>query len=398
MSDLPLEGLLVVDLATLVAAPVAGTFLADFGAEVIKVEQPLVGDPTRGVGIIPDGRHTMFINENRNKKTVTLDLRTPEGQELVRRMALKADVFIMNFRPGQAEQWNIGAEELMKINPALVVLLVSAYGQTGPYRTRGGFDRTASAFAGATHVTGWPDKPPVRSGYALIDYMTAYLGAFAIMMALYNRDVRGGGGEVIDLSLAEAAFRATESSLPEYSLNGTIRERTGNRNPLFVPADDFETADGRIVVINAGTDVLFKRLAQAMGRPDLITHEKFKNRLGRIVNQEELYQIIAKWAAGLDSGPMMELLDAAKVPADIMRNVADLAEDPHMLERESVFRFNDPGKGEMLVPGVVPKLAKRPGRIKHLGGRLGEHNEEIYQGLLGLSPEELAALKAKGVV
>ncbi|MEE9612359.1 MAG: CoA transferase, partial [Desulfatiglandales bacterium] len=367
MSRLPLEDIMVLDFSTLLAGPVAATFLGDFGAEVIKIEEPQNGEFTRSKMIYPDGRSPSWLLEGRNKKCITLNLRTPDGQTLAHKFAEKADVIVMNFRPGQAEKWNLGAEDLHKTNPELIILQVSAYGQTGPYRKKGGFDRTAQAFAGTTYVSGYPDRSPVRSGYALVDFMTAYLGAFGVMVALYNRDTHQCGGEVIDISLVEAAFRASEAALPNYSLTGKIREREGNRNPMMVPADDFETKDGRLLVLNAGTPALWKRLAQAMGKPELLEDPRFKEWPDRIKNQEQLYSIVEEWVKGLTAEEGMRILDAAKVPADYIRNIADLAEDPHLREREAVLEFDVPGTGKVLIPGIFPKMANAPGRIKHLG-------------------------------
>jgi len=398
MSELPLEGILVLDFATLLAGPVSATMLGDFGATVIKVELPGIGDPTRGREIFPDGRSTMFLVEARNKKTITLNLKTEEGQRLAHRLAAKADVAVFNFRPGVCEAWNIGAEDLHKTNPDLIILQVSAYGQTGPYREKGGFDRTVSTFAGTTYVTGYPDRPPVRSGYAMIDYMTGYLGAFGVMMALFNRKVNNAGGEVIDNSLVEAAFRASESALADYSLFGRIRERCGNRNPRVVPADDFETKDGRIIAVNAGTNTLFQKLTSAMGRPELAKDPRFIHRGVRFENQDRIYEIVAEWVKGLTAEEAVKILDEAKVPADIMRNIEDLAHDPHMREREAVMEFEDPEKGKMLIPGVFPKLTKAPGRVKFLGTKLGEHNQEIFGDLLGFSSEKIKEFEEKGVI
>lgn len=398
MSKLPLEGIVVIDFATLLAAPVAATFLGDFGATVIKVELPEIGDSTRATEIFPDGRSGTFLVEGRNKKCVTLNLKTEEGQKLAHRLAAKADVVVFNFRPGVAEGWNLGVEDLQKTNPDLIILKVSAYGQTGPYRHKGGFDRTASTFAGTTYVTGYPDKPPVRSGFAMIDYMTSYLGAFGVMLALYNREVNKAGGEVIDNSLVEAAFRSSESALIDYSVFGRIRERSGNRNPGVVPADDFETRDGRIVAINAGTNPLWKKLAQAMGRPDLLEDPRFNNRKDRIENQDQLYEIIAEWVKSRTSEKVIRILDEAKVPGDLMRNIADLAQDLHMREREAVMEFEDPEKGKLLIPGIFPKLSKAPGKVNFLGPKLGEHNQEVYGEFLGLSSEEIRDLEKKRVI
>ena len=398
MPKLPLEGITVIDFATLIAAPGVATFLGDFGATVIKVELPEIGDPMRGKIAYPDGRSPIWLNEGRNKKTITLNLRTQEGQQIAHKLAAKADVVLLNFRPGQAEKWDLGAKNFHKTNPKLIVVQVSAYGQTGPYSRKGGFDRTIAAFSGNTYVTGYPDSPPVRTGYAQIDYMTAYLGAFGVMTALYNRDVRNAGGEVIDLSLAEAGFRCSESALMEYSINGNIRERNGNRNPFFVPAEDFETKDDKILVINAGTDRLWNKLAHAMGQPELLEDERFNNTINRITNQDELYEIIAQWAKELTAEEGLKICDDAGVPADIIRNIADLAQDPHMREREAVMEFDDSEKGKVLIPGVFPKLAKAPGRVEFLGAKLGEFNKEIYGDMLGLSDDELNMLGEKGII
>ena len=398
MPKLALEGITVIDFATLIAAPGVATFLGDFGATVIKVEQPEIGEPMRYKLAFPDGRSPMWLNESRNKKTVTLNLRTEEGQEIAHKLAAKADVVLLNFRPGQAEKWNIGADDFHKTNENLIVVLISAYGQTGPYSKKGGFDRTIGAFCGTTYVTGFPDSPPVRTGYAQIDYMTSYLGAFGVMTALYNRDVNHSGGEVIDLSLAEAGFRCSEAALMDYGMNGNIRERTGNRNPHFVPAEDFETRDGRILVINAGTDRLWNKLAHAMGQPELLEDERFNNTINRIFNQNALYEIIAQWVKKLTADEGLKICDDAGVPADIIRNIADLAHDHHMREREAVMAFNDPDKGEVLIPGVFPKMARFPGKVKFLGAKLGEYNQDIYGDFIGLSNDEISSLKDKGAI
>jgi len=398
MEKLPLEGIIVIDFATLLAGPVAATFLGDFGATVIKVEQPKIGDPTRGLPFVEDGRHFGWLNEGRNKKAVTINLRTEEGQKLAHKLAAKADVVLLNFRPGKAEEWNIGPEDLHKTNPDLIISLVSAYGQTGPYRKKGGFDRNASAFAGMTYVTGYPDKPPVRSGYAMVDYMTAYLNAFGVMMALYNRDVNRSGGEVVDVTLVEAAFRSSESALTDYSVTGNIRGRSGNRNVGFVPAENFETKDGRILVINAGTDYLFHKLVALMEKPEILEDPKFENRVARTMCQDELYEIIGEWVKGLTAEEGLKMMDEAGIPADLVRDIGELANDPHMREREAVMEFDDPEKGKVLIPGVFPKLSKAPGRVEFLGARLGEHNREILGDFLGLSDDDLKALEEKEVI
>jgi len=353
MSKLPLEGIIVIDFSTLIAAPVIGSLMADFGAEVIKVELPKIGDPQRGAQLVGKGKSPTWLVGSRNKKTITLDLHNKEGQDIAKKLCAKADVVLLNFRPEVLEKWNLGSEVLHQINPGLIICLVSGFGQTGPYKNRGGFDRTVSAFAGLTYTSGYPEYPPVRSGYPLVDYLTGYLGAFAVMMALYNRDVNHNRGEVIDLSLAEAAFKATGGSLPTYSLTRSIYERCGNRIKFFVPAENFETKDEKIIALNAGTEKLWKQLVKAMNREDLLTDKKFRKYLARIQNQDELYKLIGDWVKSKTTEEVMEILEKEGVPCEKVNNIADLASDPHMLDREAVLEFNDPDYGKVLIPGIA---------------------------------------------
>jgi len=398
MPKLPLEGIIVIDFATLIAAPMIGSFLADFGAEVIKVEKPKTGDPRRGTQIIGKSKNASWLIGGRNKKTVTLDLHKKEGQEIAKKLCEKADAVLFNFRPRVMEKWNLGAEVLHEINPELIICLVTGYGQTGPYKDKGGFDRTISAFAGITYTSGYPEHPPVRTRYPLIDYLTGYLGAFSVMMALYNRDVNHSGGEVIDLSLAEAAFIATGGSLPTYSVTGRIEERTGNRILFFVPAENFETKEGKIITLNAGIEKLWRQLVKVMDREDLLTNQKFNTYLARIKNQDELYEIIGDWVRKKTVEEVIQILDDAGVPCEKLNNIADLAVDPHLRERESVIEIEDPQLGKVLIPGIIPKLKNFPGSIKFLGPELGEYNQEIYGEFLGLSEEEIKNLEENEVI
>jgi crotonobetainyl-CoA:carnitine CoA-transferase CaiB-like acyl-CoA transferase len=398
MAELPLEGIVVIDFSTLIAAPIAASFMADFGAEVIKVELPKIGDPQRGSQLAGKGRTPGWLVGSRNKKTITLDLHKKEGQDIAKKLCSKADVVLLNFRPGVLKKWNLDSRVLHQINPELIICLVSGFGQTGPYRERGGFDRTVSAFAGLTYTSGYPEHPPVRSGHPLVDYLTGYCGAFAVMMALYNRDVNQSGGEVIDLSLAEAAFKATGGSLPTFSLTGSIYERCGNRIRFFVPAENFETKDDKIIAINAGTEKLWKQLVKVMNREDFLTDKKFSSYIGRIKNQEELYKIIGDWVKSKNTEEVMKILENEGVPCEKVNNIADLAVDPHMREREAVLEFEDPEFGKVLIPGIVPKLQKFPGRVNFLGAELGEYNQEIYQNFLGLSSEEIKDLEEKEII
>lgn len=398
MSKLPLEGIIVIDFSTLIAAPVIGSLMADFGAKVIKVELPKIGDPQRGAQLVGKGKSPTWLVGSRNKKTITLDLHKKEGQDIAKKLCAKADVVLLNFRPGALEKWNLGSEVLHQINPELIICLVSGFGQTGPYKNRGGFDRTVSAFAGLTYTSGYPEHPPVRSGYPLVDYLTGYLGAFAVTMALYNRDVNHNRGEVIDLSLAEAAFKATGGSLPTYSLTRSIYERCGNRIKFFVPAENFETKDEKIIALNAGTEKLWKQLVKAMNREDLLTDKKFRKYLARIQNQDELYKLIGDWVKSKTTEEVMEILEKEGVPCEKVNSIADLASDPHMLDREAVLEFTDPDYGKVLIPGIVPKLKNFPGRVKFLGAKLGEYNQEIYQKFLGLTTEEINKLEEREII
>ena len=398
MSNLPLDGILVIDFSTIIAAPLIGTLLADFGAEVIKVELPKVGDTTRGGGRAPGRRSLFWLTMNRNKKTITLDLHTNKGQVIARKLCSKADVVLFNFRPGVIEKWNLGPEVLQKTKPDLIIGLVSGYGQTGPYKDKGGYDRTVSAFSGLTYTSGYPEHPPVRSGFPLIDYLTGYLGAFAVMTALYNRKVNKKGGEVIDLTLTEAAFRTSGGALSLYSKFGIIYERSGNRIPFVVPAENFETKDGRIVAINANSIKLWEKLAGAMERTDLLKDKRFNSASNRFENQDELYEIIGDWVKNYTAVEIMKLLEKSEVPCEKVNNIADLSEDPHMREREAVIEFDDYEFGKILVPGIIPKLKNFPGQIRFLGAKLGEYNQEIYQKILGLTTEEIRKLEEREVI
>lgn len=372
--------------------------MADFGANVIKVEMPKIGDTMRGSQIFPKGRSPHWLHIGRNKKSITLNLKTKEGQEIAKKLVAKADVAVFNFRPEVLERWNLDAKTLHQINPNLIIILVTGYGQTGPYRNKGAFDRTISAFSGLTYKSGYPDRPPVRSGYALIDFMTGYLGAFAVMMALYNRDVNHSGGEIIDLSLAEAAFKAAGGAFVQYAQLGTIPERVGNRFRNFVPAENFETKDGRYICINAAPDNLWAKLARAMSREDLLSDKRFSKPSRRIRNQDELYNIISDWVKNYTADEVIKILDNNSVPADIVNNLDDLAVNPHMLQREAIMNFNDPEYGNVLCPGIVPKLKNFPGKINFLGCNLGEYNREIYKDFLGLTDKKIKELEEKEVI
>ena len=398
MSAGPLAGIRVLDLASIIAAPVAATLLGDFGAEVIKVEEPGRGDFMRRGAAKLGGRTLAWVQDARNKESIPLDLRQPEGRDVLHRMLPLFDVVVTNFRPPTLDAWGLAPVELVARYPRLIVLAISGYGLTGPYRDRGAFDRIASAFAGLTYVSGEPDRPATRSGFALIDYMTAYMGAFGVVSALYHRDRAGGSGQVIDLALFEPGFRASEDALLAYAARGTVRERTGNINPAIVPAANFTTADGRDIAIHAGTDPLFRRLAAAMGQPDLPADPRFADHHARVANQAALYARIATWVAGLERDAVMAALISASVPAAPVMNIADIAADPHYRARGTVTPVRDAEFGDLLMTGVLPKLSATPGAVRSLGPELGAGNIAVYRDLLGISEDELAQLQERGVI
>jgi len=388
----------VLDVATILAGPVVATFLAEFGAEVIKVEMPGTGDSTRsGPGPGP-GLSFIWLQEGRNKKSVTLDLRKPEGQALLRRLAALSDVMIENFRPGTLERWGLAPDALLDANPRLVLLRISGYGQTGPYRRKGAFDRMATAFGGLHYVTGYPDRPPVRPGYAVADYMSGYVGAFAVMLALYWRDARGGRGQVIDLAIYEPVLRASEDAVPVYDRTGRVRERMSGRNPSIVPSSSFPTADGQWVVIGANTERLWQRLARAIGRADMLEDQRYATLPARVAHADDVYAALEEWTGRRTAAEILAILDEAEVPAAPINSVADLFGDPHIQARENIVRIPDGRVGPLAVPGIIPRLSETPGRIEHLGPDLGSSNDEVYGGLLGLSHTEIAALREDGVI
>lgn len=398
MSELPLDGVRVVDLSTVLAAPVCATVLGDFGADVIKVEQPLVGDSMRWLADAPGGRSVAWVQEARNKRSATLDLHHAAARAPLDGLLARCDVLVTNFRVPTLAEWGLLPNDVLGRHPHLVIAAITGYGLTGPYRDRGAFDRVAAAFSGHTYVTGYPDRPPVRSGYSMIDYMGAYVAAFGVLAGLRARDRNGGLGQIVDLALYEAAFRATESSLPLYAAHGLVRERTGNRNPVMVPASDFDTGDGRRVSVHAGTPALLARLLDAIGRGDLLHDPRFADRAALIAHQDELYGLIEHWVAERTADEVVSLLAKHDVPAALVMSVADIAADPHYRERGTVTVVDDPDFGELPVVAPLPKLSATPGTIRRHAPALGAHNREVWCELAGLSDAEFEELHANGVI
>jgi crotonobetainyl-CoA:carnitine CoA-transferase CaiB-like acyl-CoA transferase len=392
-----LVGLRVLDLAAVLAAPVAATLLGEFGADVIKVEDPGRGDFPRRHAADVGGRTPQWLQEGRNKHSVTIDLRKRAGQDLARRLAGKSDVAVVNFRPQTAARWGLAPDDLLGLNDQLIVLCVTGYGLTGPYAERGAFDRIASAFSGHTEVSGYPDRPPVRGGFATIDFLSAYLGAFAVLAALRARD-NGEGGQVIDLALYEAAFRANEAALAEFAASGRPRVRVGNRHPTIVPATECTAADGRRISYHAGTDPLLQRLAEVIEHPDLLSDPRFATYEARVGNQDELYRIVEVWVRARPASEVVRQFSDAGIPASSVNTLADLLENEHFRARGTFEMIVDEELGTLPIATPVPRLSKTPGRTRHLGLALGACNDEILGGLLGVGPSEQRRLRHEGVI
>ncbi|MGH8856488.1 MAG: CaiB/BaiF CoA transferase family protein [Polaromonas sp.] len=394
----PLTKLRVIDMGTMVAGPVAATLMADFGAEVIKVEQPGGGDTIRNLGPFLEGESLWWNVDGRNKKSVTIDLRHKKGQDLLKRLVATVDAVVENFRPGTLEKWNIGYAQLAEVNPALVMLSVSGFGQTGPYANRAGYDRIGLAFSGVMGMTGYADRPPVRIGTSMADYTTATLGAFSLMMALYHRDANNGAGQQIDLALYESMFRFTDSMSLAYDRLGLVRERTGNVHQGAAPGNNFATKDGQYLTLTISGDTLFKRLCQAIGRPAMAQESHYATHALRWQRVEELNEIVGQWIKTTDVKDVTAALETHGIPFSIALTVADIFEDPHYKARDNLVTVDHPTLGPLKMQGVVPKLSKTPGGPISAAPALGSSNEEVFLGTLGMERSEFDELSAAGVI
>ena len=390
-----LAGIRVIDAGQIIAGPFAATLLGEFGADVIKVEQPGIGDAARGA----QGNAPEFAQNSRNKRSVTLDLRRSEGQRLFKRLVAVADVVVENFLPGTMERWNLGYEELAAVNRGIVMLRSSGYGQTGPYKNRYSFDRIGMAFGGLTYLTGHPDRPPVRPGYFVADYATGFLGAFGVMTALHYRDGPGAGqGQMVDVSLYETIWRMSGILANQYAATGEVRERMGNTFPGVSPAEQFETADGEYLVVHGGSERTFERLCIAMGEPELAHDPRMTGRGGRVKHMAELHERIAGWVRTMTLADALERLDRGGVPASPVNSIAHIFADPHVAARENLIHVADAMLGDLVQPGITPKLSVTPGSVRGGSPRLGEHNEEIYLELLDVPRGDYEELHAQGVI
>ncbi|HEY9445637.1 MAG TPA: CaiB/BaiF CoA-transferase family protein [Burkholderiales bacterium] len=393
----PLAGLKVIELGTLIAGPLCARILAEFGADVIKIEAPGGGDQLRQWRKMYEGTSLWWYVQARNKKSVTVNLREPDGQEIVRRLARDADIVIENFRPGALEKWNIGWGELSAINPRLIMVRLSGYGQDGPYRDRPGFGVVGEAMGGMRYVTGYPDRPPVRLGVSIGDSVAALHGVIGAMMALHHRNVNGGRGQVVDVALYESIFNLMESLIPEYDVLGFKRERAGNALPGITPSNTYATRDGKFVIIGANNDAIFKRLMTVMGRADLAHDETLATNAGRVPRAAELDQAIEAWTRTHPLDDVLAALDAADVPAGRVYDAEDILRDPHYAARRMIEQWRLPDGTSMKIPAVVPRLTDTPGGTRWIGPALGEHNDAVL-GALGYDDAQRADLKRRGVI
>jgi len=393
---LPLKGVRVIELGTLIAGPYAASVLAQFGAEVIKIEAP-EGDPLRTWRKLHEGTSLWWYSQSRNKKSLTLNLREERGQKIVRDLAQTADIVIENFRPGTLEKWGLGWEQLSAANPALIMVRVSGYGQTGPYRDRPGFAAIAESMGGLRYLAGYPDRPPVRVGISLGDTLASLYGVIGALLALHHHKVNGGKGQFIDVALYEAVFGVMESLVPEFSAFGHVRERTGASLPGIAPSNTYPCRDGRYVIIAGNSDGIFKRLMQAIGRADLAEDPRLARNDGRVQHVEMLDEAISAWTRGHELEEVLEVLEAAAVPSGRIYTAADIAVDPHYRAREMIQEYSLPNGDRVEFPGIVPKLSATPGRTRWLGPRLGEHTEEILAGI-GVTGNAYELLKRDGIV
>jgi formyl-CoA transferase len=394
--DGALRGVRVIEMGQLIAGPFAGKTLGEFGADVIKIEAPGSGDPLRNWRMIKEGTSVWWQVQSRNKRSIALDLRSAEGQDIARKLIAEADVLIENFRPGTLEGWGMGWDALSALNPGLVMLRISGYGQTGPYRDLPGFGAIGEAMGGLRHLTGEPDRVPVRCGVSIGDTLAALHGTIGVLTALYHRKVNGGKGQVIDVALHEAVFNVMESLLPEYSAFGAVREAAGSALPGIAPSNAYRCNDGYVLIAGNG-DSIFKRLMAVIGRDDLAHDPALADNAGRVVRVAEIDAAISVWTATRPITEVLELLGGARVPAGKVYTAKDIAEDPHYRARDMILAQSTRDGYDLEVPGVVPKLLGTPGTVRTSAPGLGDDTDGVLREL-GLSEPDIAALRNKGVV
>jgi formyl-CoA transferase len=393
----PLEGVRILEMGQLIAGPFAGKMLAEFGADVIKIEPPGTGDPLRKWRLLHEGTSVWWAAQSRNKKSVTLNLRSPEGQQVVRELIAENDVLIENFRPGTLESWGLGWEELQRINPRLVMLRVSGYGQSGPYRDRPGFGAIGEAMGGLRHLSGEPGRTPVRVGISIGDSLAALHGVIGILLALRHRDQHDGQGQVVDVALYESVFNMMESLLPEYSVFGAVRQPAGSSLPGIAPSNAYQCRDGRYALVAGNGDSIFRRLMGLIGRPDLADDPALAQNDGRVNDVERIDAAIGEWTARHSLEDVLAALNEAKIPAGRIYDAADIAADPHYQARGMIIDAELPDGTPVQVPGIVPKLSETPGAIVHRAPALGEHTDDVLD-KLGIDAATRNCWRARGVI
>ena len=393
----PLDGIRILELGQLIAGPFASRMLAEFGADVVKIETPVTGDPLRKWRMLHEGTSVWWAAQSRNKRSVTLNLRDPEGQDIARRLAAEADVVIENFRPGALEGWGLGWDTLHALNPRLVMLRVSGYGQTGPYRDLPGFGVIGEAMGGLRHLSGEPGRTPVRVGVSIGDSLAALHGVIGILLALRHRDQNGGEGQMVDVALYESVFNMMESLLPEYSVFGAVRQAAGSSLPGIAPSNAYRCRDGKFALIAGNGDSIFRRLMEVIERPDLGEDPALAQNDGRVANVERIDAAISAWTEQRSLGEVLAHLNEARIPAGKIYDVADIAADPHYRAREMIVDSALADGTPVQVPGVLPKLNATPGTIRTLAPALGQHTDEVLASL-GLDDARRTALRERGVI
>lgn len=393
-----LTGIKILELGQVVAAPFCGVLLADLGAEVVKVEMPGVGDNLRAMGPVKDKRSLWFSVENRNKKSITLNLKKEEGKRILAELVPQFDVVTENFKPGVFEKLGFSWEIIHRLNPRAILVRISGYGQTGPYKNRYGYDRIGLGMGGLTYITGFPDQPPLRPGVSLADYLTGYAAAIGVLAAVYERDIKGSGeGQEIDIGLYEPVFRIMEFTPLEYCLNGKVRERIGNAFPATVPSGHFQTKDGKWLSLAVGNDRIFERFAKCIGREDLLSRPEYKTNIDRMGNRAELDEIAEQWIAEHTAEECFAVL-GSDVPMGPIHGIADIFGDEHYQARNNIIEVADELWGTVKMQGIVPNLSRTPGEVKWLGPELGQHNREVYGELLGYDARQMKRLADEEII
>jgi crotonobetainyl-CoA:carnitine CoA-transferase CaiB-like acyl-CoA transferase len=394
-----LKGLRVLEMGQMLAGPFACALLAWFGADVIKIEPPVTGDPIREWRGLYEDTSLWWYLLGRNKKSITINLRNTKGQDLVRQLVAHADIVVENFRPGTMEKWGLGYEDLRRINPRLIMARVSGWGQTGPCSHKPGFASVAEAVGGLRYLNGYPDRPPVRPNLSLGDSLAGLHAGFGLLAAVYHRDIGGSGkGQVVDVAIYESVFNLLESVVPEYDKLGIVRERAGSTLSGIVPTGTYPCKEDKFVVIGGNGDNIFKRLCHAMGRSDMAEDERFANNVGRVAHQQEIENAIAAWTSQHTAIEIRDILERSEVPVGLIYSVADMVKDPHFIARGLFETVSLPDGSTVKLPTLTPKLTGTPGETEWIGPKLGEHNREVLGGLLGLSEAELQALAADGTI